>query len=153
MNKSSYLWLLALLFFFTACNNDDEAEPIDTTPPTVSQVTINGFSKDDEIKLNQGTRIHFDAVFQDDVALGQFKIDIHDASEGHNHGGRIEGEPWSFVKVFDLLNVRRQTVHEHIDIPENAMPGPYHFLIQYFDEAGNEGELYELEFEILSNEG
>src|SRR5690606_33951422 len=38
---------------------------------------------------------------------------------------------------------------EHIDVPSNATPGEYHFTLQFFDAAGNEGEVAVLVFEIV----
>lgn len=140
--------LLPMLAFFAACNNnDDDENPVDTTPPTISDVTLNDMSEN--ISIAQGSRIHFDAKFEDDVELGQFKIDIHDNFDGHSHG-RIETTPFELSQVYDMMG-RSYTAHEDIDVPADAATGMYHFMIQYFDAAGNEGELYELDIEITGD--
>ncbi|MCC5944679.1 MAG: DUF4625 domain-containing protein [Bernardetiaceae bacterium] len=147
LKKWNFLGLFALLALFAACNNNDDENPVDNTPPTVSEVTLNNLRQD--IRIAQGERIDFRAKFEDNVELGQFKIDIHDNFDGHSHG-RIEATPFEFVQVYNMSG-RIYEAHEEIAVPADAATGMYHFIVQFFDAAGNEGEFYEIDFEITGD--
>lgn len=138
-----YLSSLSALTIFAGCSDDDES-PVDNTAPTVSNVAINGTAEN--IVVMPGSEIHFDAQFEDDLLLGQYKIDIHNNFDGHSHG-RIASTDFSFTQIYDLTG-RTEAVHEHIEVPEDATPGDYHFSLQYFDAVGNEGDIVFLEFDI-----
>lgn len=137
-----------LLLFFAACTKDDDTVPEDRTPPTVREVTLNDLTEN--ILVEPGSNMHFDAVFEDNERLGQYKIDIHNAFDDHTHG-RLAQTPFEFSQTYDLIG-RTQTVHEDITIPEDATPGLYHFTLQFFDAAGNEGEVVVMDFEIADPE-
>ncbi len=131
---------LPAVLFFAGCSEDD----VDNVAPTISNVTLNGMPEN--IIINAGTEIEFDAQFEDNVQLGQYRINIHDNFDGHNHG-RVLASNFSYSHTQDLEGTS-ETVHEHIPVPADATPGPYHFSVQYFDAEGNEGEPKFLQFEI-----
>lgn len=143
------LGFLSLLFLtvIAGCDNEND-EPVDTTPPTVSGVTLNDASEN--IQVIPRSSMHFDAYFEDNVLLGQYKIDVHNDFDGHEHG-RAMNEPFEYTMTYDLIG-KTQTVHEDVEIPEDTTPGAYHFTLQYFDAAGNEGELVVMEFIIVNPE-
>lgn len=138
------LALVSASVFWISCDDNGE-DPVDLDPPTVENVTLNDQSED--IQVNPGDVMHFDADFADDNRLGQVKIDIHDNFDGHSHG-RLMATPFTYQKIIELIG-KTQNVHEDINIPEDAATGPYHFNLQFFDEVGNEGELMVMEFEIV----
>lgn len=139
-------FLISLLFITVLAISACSDEEVDATNPTVSDVTLNELSED--IQVNPGSTMHFDAVFSDDVRLGEFKVDIHDNFDGHDHGRTLNAIAWDTTFIVELIG-KNQTVHEDIEIPQNAATGPYHFNLQFFDEAGNEGDLMTIEFEIV----
>lgn len=140
----STLALFAGLLSFTACNNDDDADSQDLMAPTFE---ISEF--DASVDASQpDAEIHFEGQFSDDKALGQYKIDIHDAFDGHDHG-RTAATAFTYDKVFELTG-KQYTAHEHVEIPADAATGPYHFHIQFFDAAGNEGEIFAADLEIVN---
>lgn len=141
--RPSYFYFFVITsLFFAACSSDDEA--IDNKPPTVSNVTLNELTED--IVVEAGSTVHFDAQFTDDVLLGEYKIDIHDNFDGHSHG-RLASTIFTFSQIYPLIG-KTETVHQDIDIPEDATPGLYHFSLQFIDSEGNEGEIVTLTFEI-----
>lgn len=142
LNYFLFSQLLFIALIFSACSEED----VDVTDPTVSNILLNDLSED--IQVNPGSTMHFDAVFSDDVRLGEFKVDIHDNFDGHGHGRILSTVAWDTTFIVELIG-KTQTVHEDIEIPANAATGPYHFNLQYFDDAGNEGELMTIEFEIV----
>jgi hypothetical protein len=131
MKKLNFLTILftALVLVFNACNKDTE---IDTQAPEIAMV-----SPDDEQYFHPGDTIHFEAGFSDDVALSQFKIEIHYGSDHTHKSDSSQEVEWSFEHIGDLSG-REQLVTMDIEIPENAEHGEYHFLVYCTDLAGNE---------------
>ena len=128
--KIIFLFMALAAFGFAACSDDET----DTEKPVIQ---LN--EPADHAHFHPGDEIHFDAEFSDNVALKQFKIDIH-WGEGHDHkSGQHDdhGHEWSYEYIAELQG-RNQHVHMHIDIPEDAKHGEYHFLVYCTDEAGNE---------------
>src|SRR5690606_10325437 len=119
-------------------------DDIDSAAPTVKNLSLNGMSEN--ISIIAGTEVDFEAEFEDDVQLGQYRFDIHNNFDGHSHGRILED--FSLSGTYDLEG-NAHAVHEHIDVPSNATPGEYHFTLQFFDAAGNEGEVAVLVFEIV----
>ena len=132
MNMKKLLFFAFLMIsmglIFQACSDDNE---VDTEKPVIE---IN--DPLDGQHFHPGDEIHFDAEFSDNVELNQFKIDIH-WGEGHDHKSSQNGEEWTYEYIGELSG-RNQHVHMHIDIPENAKHGEYHFLVYCTDKAGNE---------------
>lgn len=139
----SGITLLAAISLLAACKDDENGEIIDTTPPSISEV-------EHDMTVEPGEEFDLEFVLEDDIALGEARIDIHDDFDGHEHeGGRILVTPFEFTDVLDeMRGETRYVAHVHIDIPADAATGPYHLQINYTDNAGNEGELYISQFEI-----
>lgn len=149
--KTKAIFYLAGLFFlalFSGCSEDENA--VDDQAPTVADVKLNGL--DENIIIQPGTEMQFDARFQDNILLGQYKIDIHNNFKDHGHGRIVENQDFTFSAVYDLAG-KSETVHEHIDVSSEATPGAYHFTLQFFDAVGNEGEIKALTFEIADPSG
>jgi hypothetical protein len=126
--KIIFLLLGVAAVGFVACSDEET----DTEKPVIQ---LN--EPADHADFHPGDEIHFDAEFSDNVALKQFKIDIHWA-EGHDHkSGQDDDHEWSYEYIGDL-DGRNQQVQMHILIPEDAKHGEYHFIVYCTDEAGNE---------------
>lgn len=134
--KSGIPFLVALVLL-AACKDDENGQIVDTTPPVISAVTH------DEV-VAPGAELDLEFILEDNIALGEARIDIHDDFDDHAHeGGRILAVPFETTVILDEMRGKtRHEVHVHIEIPENAATGPYHLQINYTDDAGNEGELY-----------
>ncbi len=133
--------------FFVACEDD---EPIDTTAPTITMEEPGAGEM-----FDAGSTIHFDALFQDDVALGTFSLVIHDNFDGHGHG-RTEVSAFGFDESFELTGTS-DDVHEDIDVTSDATAGPYHLIVEAIDAAGNsttfaDGSSVEMEIWITNEE-
>lgn len=142
MMRYLHRYFLAFLIsgLLLACSDDED---VDNSPPVVSKVTLNGQATG--ISVNPGTTMVLEAVFEDDIELGEYKIDIHNNFDGHSHG-RTKA-PFFFSKSYTLTGTS-ETVQQELHIPEGSTPGEYHFQLQYIDAAGNEGEIVVMEFEI-----
>lgn len=141
--RSSAL-LVAAVVFLAACK-DDEPEVIDTTAPTISNV-----SHDETVE--PGGELEIEFTLADNVALGEVRIDIHDDFDSHEHeSARRMAVPFERTIILDdMQGHKTYNATVPVSIPEEAATGPYHLQINYFDLAGNEGEIYVGSFEIFS---
>ncbi len=149
----SILIAVMTVFLMTACG-DDDAEPQDTSKPVISDAHVGnhdhggkiGSGDDEKVMAGEEGEVHF--MLMDDRALGSWKVDIHDAFDGHGHG-----------KVFDKFSVilsgntsgTAQEVEVDLgEIPSDATSGEYHCIINATDAAGNSADFVEVIF-VLSN--
>jgi len=116
------------LLFFTACEDDNEV--VDVTAPTIT-LSEPGTGE----AFDAGDAVHFEALFEDDIALATYSINIHDNFDGHSHG-RLAATSFEYSQSFDLSGTS-DDVHEDIDIPSDAFAGPYHMVVEAIDAAGN----------------
>ncbi len=124
--KKTILSLTVLSLFFFACEEENE---VDVTAPTITLMDpVFGEAFD------AGGDIHFEALFEDDVALATYNINIHNNFDGHTHGRVLSA--FSYNQSFDLTG-RTDDVHVDIPVPAEAIAGPYHFIVEAIDAAGN----------------
>lgn len=135
------MMLFAGIIAITSCKkeeNDDEAPVISVSTPS------NNFS------VNTGSEIHFEAVFTDNAELAQYKIEIHNAFDGHEHTHKTqEADPWETVIIEDITG-KSHNATQHIDVPADVAAGPYHMIVTCIDASGNEAEFVEVEFTIVN---
>lgn len=142
--KSTYLLGFSLLVLaFAACNKTEQ----DTQKPTIKLI-----EPANEAQLVVGEEIHLDMELEDNIALKEYKIDIH-INDGHTHK-KVEGTAWSFQKVWSLEGKRNADIHHHeIVVPAEVAAGKpiatghYHFGVYVTDAAGNETQQF-IEIEI-----
>lgn len=144
--------VLSGLLVINACN----PEAVDVTPPTMAvnsftpapgAAEVCGEEEPEVFQLIGGDQLSFDVFFEDDDALSQFKVDIHNNFDCHGHGGGIAPKvaapdvvgkttTLSVLQIKDLSGASAN-VTEVIDIPENVTTGNYHFQIRAVDVSGN----------------
>lgn len=137
-NSLASLILLALAFTLFSCKKED------TAAPTISNVLVNEASSD--IEIAAGTEVHFDATFADNEDLKEFKLDVHNNFDLHDHG-KTANVRFSHQQIFSISG-KSSTVHEHFDVPSDASAGPYHFILKALDQEGNESTPSELSIVI-----
>jgi hypothetical protein len=156
---SGILLMLFSMIFMYRCSLGDGG-PVDVTAPTI-EVHEPGAGA----YLEAGSYINFEAIFKDDFELGSYSIDIHDNFDGHSHGriARTGTDPslvkWSFKRSYTIPEGMIIFVAQHdddIEVAANAMAGPYHFIVQAVDKAGNatnyqDGSTVELEVFITND--
>jgi hypothetical protein len=133
------LLTISTLLVFISC--DEGEDIIDTTAPTIEvEEPVNG-----EYFI-AGDYAHFEAKFTDDFELATYNIEIHDNFGGHSHGriANAKSDPslikWTYKQSFLIpegLTLFQAILEDEIDISSNAMAGPYHFIVQAIDQAGN----------------
>lgn len=116
---------------------------VDSVCSTVSNRTV---------KVKTDSTLQIKIVFQDNHALSQYKIDVHNNFDCHVHP---RSNPWRVLKVVDIQGKKIEVV-ETFTIPSDASTGNYHFLILCLDSLGNEAEFVEYDIKIenaLDNKG
>jgi len=129
--KTPGFFLAALLSVnFFACSVDD-------MPPSIQ-------FPNDEIYTSKfmGDSIHVVIQFSDNVALNQFKIDIHSNHDGHNHGKPQDAlAKWDSL-IIGSISGTSDAIDFYVHIPKGYLPGPYHFTVYCLDKNGNESLSY-----------
>lgn len=141
-----YLFSITATLLFASCSEDDDSV-IDTEAP---EVMIS--EPVDEEEIAPGGEIHFDALFTDNVELASYKVEIHNAFDGHTHAKAKQEEdkdnPWSYNEVFEIEPGKTSfEAHHHIAVPaeingEHISEGHYHFGVFVTDAAGNESQAF-----------
>ena len=140
-------------FIIVSCDGND----IDVTPPFMDVISFNPNPEEKEIcgtpdptvfTLTGGDQLNFDVIFNDDDALSQYKIDIHNNFDCHGHGGGSapsvavpnvdnQTEDWNLQEIQNIEG-QSAAVIRSLDVPQNVTTGNYHFQIQVVDVSGND---------------
>ena len=156
-SKQQILGIKHIIFFFTVFAIGCSSEGTDLVPPTFDvvsyipapvQAEICGGEEPVVFNVSGGEELSFDAVFNDDVALSQYKIDIHNNFDCHGHGGgsapsvavpNVDNQTtdWTVLEIVELSGTSVPTMRS-LKVPDNVTAGNYHFHIQVIDESGND---------------
>ena len=149
------LIILIISSIFTSCIFSG-GDLVDITAPEIDMLKPQAWDS-----LAAGEFVAFDAIFMDDLELGSYSIDIHDNLDGHGHG-RISQpnddpslERWIFKRNYSIPEGYIMFVAQHdddIEVPGNTMAGPYDFIVQAVDQAGNATSYQDgstVEFQVL----
>lgn len=145
----SILIAVMTVFFMTACS-DDDSEPQDTSKPVISDVHVEnhelGTGDDEKVMAGEEGEVHFKLM--DNRELGSWKIDIHDAFDGHGHGKVFAN--YSIILSGNTGGTMQEIEVDLGEIPAEATAGEYHCIVNATDAAGNSAEFVDVRF-ILSN--
>jgi hypothetical protein len=156
MKKRILIFSVIAVFIFSAC----QQETVDLENPTIEWLSWNpepeaamicGQMEDAVFHLKDGQQFQFEAAFKDNVALSQYKIDIHNNFDCHGHGGasapgvsppNVESstEDWTVLQIINLEG-KEKTETIQLQVPENVTAGNYHFQVQVIDQSGNDDPL------------
>lgn len=152
MKKFPFLFF-AFTLLLSACSDEE----VDTSPPALQLLALTpspapdwvcGTMEDSVFHLKSGEQLQLSVRFRDDLALSQYKIDIHNNFDCHGHGGGAapgisvpgisnQTEDWTVLEISGL-NGQDQTMDITLDVPDNVTAGNYHFQLQVLDESGND---------------
>lgn len=151
------------IMMFSACNSGSDIDKPDTDVPLIvlegedprfSTDDICGVPETHVLPLLSAQTLQLDLHFTDDVALSQYKIDIHNNFDCHSHGRLLQdgSEPW-FVSRIEKLEGNAQRIVEKLTVPENVTAGNYHLLIYCLDKVGNEAQplVYSMKIQNLND--
>ena len=150
----SLLMALTTIVVVASCSKDDK----DETNPVITDIGIVANPVNCQV-YHRGDTIPFRYVFEDDMELGSYNIEIHDNSDHHSHstegndhdheGGECAhdheeeheheaGEQhWVYNESFEIpVGQRHYEAHVNIAIPIDIAEGDYHFMIRLTDRAG-----------------
>ncbi len=153
-NKFNTLFAVACVALpaalFIACKDDG-----DTTLPVI---VLN--SPAEEARLHIGEEFDLDMDLSDNEMLASYKVEIHDAFDGHEHDhdhdhsrstGAEEDVVFNYERSWNIPGQKSADIHHEIAIPDNAVPGHYHLIVHCLDAANN--EIYVAREIILVHEG
>lgn len=127
MYKIIIFSVAAVLLLIQSCKKGDKENPkVVITSPADSSV------------FSAGGNLPVNALITDNEALSQFKIDIHENFEGHEHD-KSTGVIWSKIIIENISGVESSPTVS-IPIPANAGAGWYHLILTAVDAAGNQSE-------------
>ncbi|MFI3322342.1 MAG: DUF4625 domain-containing protein [Rikenellaceae bacterium] len=152
--KPATIFAVATLIFssliFVSCDKDG-----DTTKPVIELS-----EPEDGEEFLPGSEICVEMDLSDDTALASFKINIHNAFDGHSHDTdsdddsdadhdhdenyNTDTENAFYYNMtsddldIDMLGLRNSHQHIHVEIPATAAYGDYHLMIYCYDTSGNE---------------
>ncbi|MFI3305658.1 MAG: DUF4625 domain-containing protein [Rikenellaceae bacterium] len=161
MNTTTIFAVAALLFstsVLVSCEKDG-----DTTKPVIELT-----EPEDVEEFLPGSEICVEMDLSDDVALASFKINVHNAFNGHTHDTdgdtdthtdtdteadtdhdhddnyNTDTESAFYYNMtseelgIDVSGLRNSHQHIHVEIPELAAYGDYHIMVYCYDTSGNE---------------
>ncbi len=144
---------LISLVFLIGCLNEDPDISAPTMEvveyiPTPTEDSICGAIEPVVFNLRGGEEFTFDVIFNDDQALSQYKVDIHNNFDCHGHGGGSAPSvavpnvnnlttDWTVLDIHSLSGDMAPIIWTD-KVPENVTAGNYHFHLQVIDEAGND---------------
>ena len=129
---------LIVLFVVLGCGKEN----VDLTPPSMDVLNYSPSPIEDEIcgaqepvvfQLTGGEKLGFDVIFKDDIALSQYKVDIHNNFDCHGHGGGSAPSvsvpnvdnlttDWTVLEIQDISGTSAP-VTRTLDVPENVTAG------------------------------
>ncbi|WP_439487954.1 DUF4625 domain-containing protein [Algoriphagus sp.] len=131
-NKINYLiLLLSAGLIFSSCQDEDEKPVLPV--PKIENIEV-GLGDNEMAEI--GKDFHFEA----DVLAGD-KIENILIHIKQRAGGNY-ADPWSFEVVWDeYKGLKNTNIHQHFDIPEDAVEGIYDFVITVNDQNGESVEV------------
>lgn len=126
--KKTKVWIIAALAlpFMYSCDDDDT---VDTTAPTI---TLEDPVAGESFAAGAALDVHCDLA--DDINLATYSITIHDNFDGHSHGRTLAN--FEYDQSFTVEGTSAHVTQE-IPVDATSTAGPYHFIMQAIDAAGN----------------
>lgn len=85
---------------------------------------------------------------EDDEALGQLKVDLHNNFDCHGHDGKTQTTDWEVIDIIELSGDHTHQTLRYI-APADITLGAYHLSVELLDKAGNQAE-NGLRFDVLA---
>jgi len=145
MKKQLIILCLVLTAAISACKKDSTSE-VDTEYPVIDISSADAFPKQCS-DLSRGGKFTFKAVFTDNAELGSYSLDIHHNFDHHTHSTEVEScdldaikspiKPFLMIKTSDIPRGQKSyTASLELEVPADADPGDYHFMIRLTDKEG-----------------
>lgn len=132
---------------FNSCSEEDI---LDNIKPEIDLATPT-----DHQEYELGDVINIQAILSDNIELGAYKIEIHSASDGHDHGDGAHAHSsisaassddlpgWEFSETGNIAGSKEYILNKFAPIPTgNIKEGHYHLGVMAIDKAGNETQTF-----------
>lgn len=144
MKNIKFLLGVFALAIISSCSSDNTE--IDTEYPVIDITGTDAFPIQCST-IERGQTIIFKAIFNDNVALGSYSLDIHHNFDHHTHSTEVNTceteavkspiKPMLFINNYTIPNgVKSYEATTQITIPADVDPGDYHFMIRLTDKEG-----------------
>ena len=144
MMRTTVILLIILAIIGVSCENNDpgESKPV---------IDFHELGLDNSKTATAGDELHLDAEILAENKIERIEIEIHPEGDEHKKGfpasaGVLE---WEFDSIYTegFSGLKNAEFHKHIDVPEYAEPGHYHFHFAVIDMEGYQ-TVHEDEVEI-----
>ena len=130
--KTKVFFTIALAIMISSCEQKEEPGP----KPTIDFHEL-GYENSKTATI--GDELHMDAEIVAENNIDKIEIELH--HEGEHLKSMVinlsRDEEWEFDSVYTkFAGLKNMEFHEHIEIPENAEPGDYHFHFAVTDQEG-----------------
>ncbi|WP_372474180.1 DUF4625 domain-containing protein [Capnocytophaga sp. ARDL2] len=132
MKKFSVFVAMALTF--VACKEDEGT--VDIVKPMIEWVTP---VEDQEVV--PGTNFEVKAAVADNVELASYKIEVHNADDGHQHRRALATPVFEYEYEGTLSGILQEITHT-VAVPAEVKEGHYHVGLFVLDKAGNQSQKF-----------
>ena len=140
--------IIILAILISSCEKSEEPGP-------KPEIDFHELGYENSKTATIGDELHMDVEIVAENKIDRIEIEIHPEGE-HQKSMTIllsGTEEWEFDSIYTkFAGLRNTEFHEHVEIPENAEPGQYHFHFAVTDQEGYQ-TVYEDELEFLSPGG
>jgi hypothetical protein len=109
--------------------------------------TINALSPVDGQTYSNGQRINFTVELNDDRGLKSYRIKIE--FDQKRNESSIHGTPWYYSESFTTKG-RKVAESRIINVPSNALAGPYRLVVYCTDEKDNQADSVDSEINLYN---
>ena len=136
-----YTFFSIAALFISSCSDDDTT--LDTTKPE-----INLISPKDDAHFHLGDDVLIEAILKDETELSTVKVEIHSASDGHQH--KTADVNWEYdAEIAIPAGTKEYTLSHKVAIPaEGIKDGHYHLGLFLIDKAGNQTQTF-IEIDVV----
>jgi len=129
--------ILVAGLFFTSCEES-----------TMPEIDMHEFGYENTGTASPGGDLHMDAEIVASATISEISIEIHGGEEHAHKKAVYDGHEWEVDTVYtEYSGLKNTTFHEHIEVPETAPLGEYHFYLKVTDMEGYQ-EIYEADLEL-----
>ena len=149
MKRNLCLWGLVLSVVFFSCKKEDES---DGEKPVFNSVKMNNeeMLTVEESEVVNGKGLTFTISMQDNIALSELSVEVHEAGDGHEHERTVKTGDDALVfgpKIFDLGRAQTKTVEVKVSDSLAHEATDYHLVLILLDKESNRTSTIQI-FEI-----
>jgi hypothetical protein len=139
--KNQFLYALSLVMALSISSCKPDATP-DTEVPVIESLTVLGMEAD-SYPVPAGSYMTAVVTLSDNQDLGEARVNIHPADDGHTHPGTVQDTipnvgVWTNSQTFDISGTA-SVINLNYTVP-TGIQGQWHLEVLVMDAAGNTAE-------------